>query len=192
MAGFWSGLPLLRAPASDGTTDNPSHLLPALCILERASAASRKSHILRLHLVRVYRLLGCGASLAIAHYITLGSAVQPGGMAHDGVAYNVVARASTFAFAVKAEDEDLQFEKPGMLTGGGAARMMQLCGEANMMYRPYLEHVGAAPCSSRFRRLSMHSADRRRGHHSIRPREVWSGASVPVSGSAADAISALW
>ncbi|KZW03671.1 hypothetical protein EXIGLDRAFT_828513 [Exidia glandulosa HHB12029] len=120
---------------------NPSLLLPAVCILERASASSLKSFYIRLHLVRVYNLLGCGASLSVAHYLAIGKATAPGSMSHDSIGYNVLARASTFAFA-EAGKEAEPVDGEGWLAGGGAARMMQLCAETTQMYDEQVPQVG--------------------------------------------------
>ncbi|EJD44780.1 hypothetical protein AURDEDRAFT_125082 [Auricularia subglabra TFB-10046 SS5] len=96
-------LALLAAQAFVGAwkaSGDPKHLLPALCVLEGAARHSPSSPALRLHLVRLYRLLGCGAGPAVDHYEQMKVGVGGESMGHW-----VLERAGAFAYGVKPGSE---------------------------------------------------------------------------------------
>lgn len=105
-------------------SDDPGHLLPALCILSGAARHSPRASALRLHLVRVYRLLGCGAGPALEHYGQMKDLRAAGG--GETMGHWVLARAGAFGYAVRPggpEDED-----------GCGARLFEMCGVRENAY----------------------------------------------------------
>ncbi|OBZ75813.1 N-alpha-acetyltransferase 25, NatB auxiliary subunit [Grifola frondosa] len=75
-------------------TGKEAYLYNAAAVLEYASTRSKRSYQIRLHLVRIYRLLGA-PSLALEHYRTINvKQVQ-----HDTLSHFILSRASTFSLS---------------------------------------------------------------------------------------------
>lgn len=75
-------------------TGDETHLYNAAALLEYAIARSKMSYQIRLHLVRIYRLLGA-PSLALEHYRSINvKQVQ-----NDTLSHFILSRASTFSLS---------------------------------------------------------------------------------------------
>ncbi|KAI0670373.1 actin cytoskeleton organization protein [Trametes maxima] len=75
-------------------TEDESSLYNAAALLEYGLARSKKSYQMRLHLIRIYRLLGA-PSLALEHYRAIGvKQVQ-----NDTLSHFILSRASTFSLS---------------------------------------------------------------------------------------------
>ncbi|KAF8163363.1 actin cytoskeleton organization protein [Crassisporium funariophilum] len=75
-------------------TNDDSHLLSAVYVLEFALTKSKQCFLARLILIRIYRLL-CAPALALDHY----RAMQIKQVQHDTLSHLILSRASTFSLA---------------------------------------------------------------------------------------------
>ncbi|KAH8116753.1 actin cytoskeleton organization protein [Phellopilus nigrolimitatus] len=95
-----------------GTQNDVAWLYMAVSVLEYAARRSKNSYLVRLHLVRVHRLLSA-PSLALQHY----RAMRVKQVQNDTLSHFVLARAATFSLAA-----------------GGDLTLTQECVEASQIY----------------------------------------------------------
>ncbi len=110
-------------------TNDETFLCNAAALLEYAIGKSKMSYQIRLHLIRVYRLLGA-PSLALEHYRNINvKQVQ-----NDTLSHFILSRASTFSLAATG---DITYTTE--------------CLESSRIYLSNSEEVSAPQCSIRTR-----------------------------------------